>query len=54
MKIINQIYHGGLTVINMDYSVAFYQDILGLPFKGELIMEGPEMDCMFRKKNSKA
>ena len=48
---VGKIYHVGLTVSNIERSIAFYRDILGLEFQGELLMEGEETDIMFRKKN---
>ena len=51
---IGRIYHVGLTVSDLDCSVAFYRDILGLAFQGEIFMEGKETDKMFRKSNCKA
>ncbi len=33
---IGQVYHIGLTVSDLDRSVAFYRDILGLRYEGEL------------------
>ena len=41
---IGRIYHVGLTVSDLDRSVAFYRDILGLAFQGEIFMEGKETD----------
>ena len=41
---IGRIYHVGLTVSDLDRSVAFYRDILGLEFQGEIFMEGKETD----------
>ena len=38
----------------MERSIAFYRDILGLEFQGEIFMEGEETDKMFRKENCKA
>ncbi len=49
-----QIYHVGLTVSDMDRSIRFYRDVLGLKFQGELLMEGPETEAMFRRKNCRA
>ena len=46
---VGRIYHVGLTVSDLDRSVAFYRDILGLEFQGEIFMEGEETDKMFRK-----
>ena len=39
---VGRIYHVGLTVSDLDRSVAFYRDILGLAFQGEIFMEGKE------------
>lgn len=49
-----QIYHVGLTVSDMDRSIAFYRDVLGLTFQGELLMDGPETEAMFQRKNCRA
>ena len=49
-----QIYHVGLTVSDMERSVSFYRDILGLKYLGEILMEGSETDAMFGRKNSRA
>ena len=51
---VGRIYHVGLTVSDLERSIAFYRDILGLEFQGEIFMEGEETDKMFRKKNCKA
>lgn len=51
---VGQIYHVGLVVSDMDRSIAFYRDILGLKFQGEIFMEGKETDLLFQKKNCKA
>ncbi len=51
---VGRIYHVGLTVSDLDRSIAFYRDILGLEFQGEIFMEGEETDKMFRKENCKA
>ena len=32
---VERIYHVGLTVSDLDRSIAFYRDILGLEFQGE-------------------
>ncbi len=49
-----QIYHVGLTVSDIDRSIAFYRDVLGLTFRGEILMEGPETEAMFQRKNCRA
>ncbi len=49
-----KIYHVGLTVSDMDRSIAFYRDILGLQFQGEIFMDGPETEAMFQRKNCQA
>lgn len=51
---IGRIYHVGLTVSDLDRSITFYRDILGLEFQGEILMLGEETDKIFRKKNCKA
>ena len=51
---VGRIYHVGLTVSDLDRSIAFYRDILGLEFQGEIFMEGKETDKMFRRANCKA
>ncbi|WP_316518405.1 VOC family protein [Neglectibacter sp. CSJ-5] len=50
---VGRIYHVGLTVSDLDRSIAFYKDVLGLEFQGEIFMEGEETDKMFRKENCK-
>ena len=54
MHNIKEIIHVGLTVTNLDRSIEFYRDILGMDFKGEMTMEGPEADKLFGHANSKA
>ncbi len=51
---VGRIYHVGLTVSDLDRSIAFYKDVLGLEFQGEIMMTGEETDKMFQKKNCKA
>lgn len=46
---VGRIYHVGLTVSDLDRSIAFYRDIFGLEFQGETFMEGEETDKMFSK-----
>ena len=49
-----RIYHVGHTVSDLDRSVAFYRDILGLDYIGEILMEGEETDRLFGRKGTKA
>lgn len=51
---IGEITHVGLTVSDMEKSLAFYRDILGLRFCGELMMEGDETDALFGRKGCRA
>lgn len=48
---VGRIYHVGLTVSDLDKSIAFYRDILGLKYQGEIMMVGEETDKMFIHKN---
>ena len=43
------ILHVGMTVSDLDRSVAFYRDILGFSCQGELRMTGPETHAMFAR-----
>ena len=45
---LERIYHVGLTVTDIDRSVAFYRDVLGMKLTGDLLMEGPETDALFQ------
>lgn len=51
---IGQIIHVGITVSDMDKAIRFYRDTMGLEFKGEMMMEGPETDRLFGKEGIKA
>ena len=51
---IQEIMHVGVTVSDMDRSIAFYRDILGLTFQGEILMEGPETDALFGRVGCRA
>ena len=51
---IQEIMHIGVTVSDLDRSIAFYRDVLGLTFQGEIFMEGPETDALFRRSGCKA
>ena len=47
-----EIMHVGLTVTDLDKSISFYRDVLGLDFIGEIRMEGKETDLLFGKEGS--
>ena len=51
---VGRIYHVGLTVSDLEHSIAFYRNIHGFAFQGEIFMQGEETDKMFRKSNCKA
>ena len=51
---ITDVLHIGVTVKDIDRSIAFYRDVMGLAFQGEILMEGPETDLLFRRKDCKA
>ena len=51
---IQEIMHVGVTVSDLDRSIAFYRDILGLTFQGEILMEGPETDALFGRTGCRA
>lgn len=53
-NMIEQIYHVGLTVSDLDRSVAFYRDVLGLAYQGEILMEGKETEILFQRPDCKA
>ncbi len=53
-KMVKQIYHVGLTVSDLDQSITFYRDVLGLRYQGEILMEGKETEKMFQKPGCKA
>lgn len=51
---LQEIIHVGLTVTDLDRSVAFYRDLLGLTYLGEMEMNGPETEQLFQRKGCKA
>ena len=44
---IGEILHVGLTVTDIDRSIAFYRDVMGLTFQGQLFMEGEGTEKLF-------
>lgn len=48
---IKSIAHIGLTVTDLDRSIKFYRDILGLSYKGYMYMEGESTDKLFNGKD---
>ena len=51
---ISNILHVGLTVSDLDRSIAFYRDVLGLTYQGALTMEGPATEALFARPNCRA
>lgn len=51
---LNEVLHVGVTVSDMDCSIDFYKNILGLTFLGELVMQGKETELLFQRANCKA
>ena len=49
---LKEVMHIGLTVNDLDKSIEFYRDVLGLDFIGELVMHGNETDILFGKHNA--
>ena len=48
---LQEVIHIGVTVSDLDVSIDFYKNILGLSLKGEMVMEGVETDILFGRKN---
>ena len=48
---IHEITHIGVTVSDIERSIAFYRDVLELEFVGSITMEGKETDRLFQIKN---
>ena len=51
---LGRIYPVGLTVSDLDASIRFYRDVLGLRYQGQLLMEGPETERMFQRPGCRA
>ena len=50
---LKEVMHIGITVSDIEKSIKFYRDILGLTFKGQAVMEGKETDALFNMENCK-
>ena len=48
---IGRIAHVGVTVSDIDSSIIFYRDVVGLKFEGEITMQGKETDILFGGEN---
>ncbi len=48
---VKQIYHVGITVTDLERSVAFYKKVLGYSFLGEITMKGKETELLFQRQN---
>lgn len=51
---ISDIIHVGVTVSDMERSIAFYRDTLGLELVGRMVMEGDGTDRLFGRKGCRA
>lgn len=51
---LGKILHAGLVVTDMEISLPFYRNVLGLSVTAEMIMEGKETDKLFARKNARA
>ena len=47
---LKHIAHVGVTVSNLERSIDFYQNVLGLSYKGQMVMEGEATDTLFGTK----
>ena len=45
---VHEITHIGVTERDIERSIAFYRDVLGLEFVGTITMEGEETDRLFQ------
>ncbi|MDO5708370.1 MAG: VOC family protein [Andreesenia angusta] len=50
---LKEIVHIGLTISDIEESIKFYRDILGLKLTGRITMTGEETDKLFNCKNTK-
>lgn len=51
---VGRIYHVGLVVSDLERSIHFYRDVLGLHFQGEIFMEGEATEKIFGHANCSA
>ena len=51
---LKQIAHVGITVSDMEQSIAFYRDVLGLKLVDRMVMEGDSTDRLFGEENMRA
>lgn len=51
---LQEIIHVGLTLTDLDRSVSFYRDVLGLEYLGEMEMDGPKTEALFQKPGCRA
>ena len=49
---INAIAHVGLTISDIERSLDFYQNVLGMTFEGRMHMAGPETEALFARKGA--
>ncbi len=50
---VKEIYHVGLVVSDLDRSVSFYRDVLGLEYKGEILMDNEATNKLFNRENAR-
>lgn len=51
---LKQILHVGITVSDLDRSVEFYRDVLGLKYLGEITMDDKETEILFGREGAAA
>ena len=51
---IQHVAHIGLTVSNLEQSIQFYQNIVGLTYVNQMKMNGKNTDALFQKENCEA
>ncbi len=48
---IGRVVHIGVTVTNLEKSMDFYENVLGLKLQGKMVMKGKETDALFNMEN---